>query len=263
MRKLKLTAISLLLACAVHAQRDHRLGNWTPLPGKEAKDISINNNGVIYMVTTTGILSEYTGSGWNEYPEHKLLTFGEFSNRAVKVLANGNMLRKVTRGDAVSWEPMPGSAAQDIAVTHYGQLPGAMKPGSDFFLVNNVGKLYGFNARVDSWYQLPGSDGARISAGNEEVWLVNTVGKIYKYRHPNKRNNMKDGWDQMPGANGRDIAISHDGTKWLVTTDGKLHKWLNNGWSEISGVRNAHRVSANNGKVVIISTSGKMYMNTY
>jgi hypothetical protein len=268
MKKLKMVIVLLWLTISSGAQtRDHRYnGKWVELPATNAKDVSINEKGIIYMVGTNGILYNYTGTEWIENGKDKLATYAEFGTMKFKVFSNGLMAKyyqgyDLQRGELVKkWNPITGSDAVDLAVTNYIK-PGTGTPFTQVVMVNTVGKIYQYNTYTEIWNQLTGSDGARVAAGGAEVWLVNTIGKVYRYTNPTKYNPGK--WEEMPGSKGKDISIAHDGTKWLITTDGKIHKWYGTGWAELTGFSGAHRIAANNGKAVVINTSGKLYQLDY
>jgi hypothetical protein len=271
MKNITFILCGLLFFSSLQAQvvRDHRAtGKWTLLPGPAAKDVTINEKGDIFMVSTAGALSKFNGTGWDLLDNTKLTTYAEYGSAKIKVLANGNMTKNFTGYDIKNnqkvdrWDPIEGSDAVDLTITRY-IMPGTSTPKIDIMMVNTAGKIYHYHEIYKKWYQLPGSDAVSISGGGDEIWIVNTVGKIYKYRREDYLHRKDDGWDQQPGSNGKDIAIAHDGTKWLVTKNGKVHKWYGGGWAEQVGITGATRVAANKGKVVIINISGQMYQMDY
>jgi Astacin (Peptidase family M12A) len=61
------------------------------------------------------------------------------------------------------------------------------------FLVNTVGKIYKFNGV--RWTQLLGSDAISIASNAKKTCMVNSAGKIYRF--------INGSWSQMPGSDGK------------------------------------------------------------
>src|SRR5438045_2667493 len=100
MKKANLLACCVFLCTSVFAQnvKDHRGGEWSQLAGT-AKDVTVNEKGVVYRVGVDGILSEFTVTGWSVFDNQKLRTYSEYASMGIKVLSNGLMERKVERFD--------------------------------------------------------------------------------------------------------------------------------------------------------------------
>ncbi len=78
------------------------------------------------------------------------------------------------------------------------------------------------------WQKMPGSDGVRIAAGRDQVWLVNTAGLIYQWR------NLR--WVQMPGSSGKEIHVTQDGrVVTLTNTAGLFYRWNGTRWDRLRG----------------------------
>ena len=93
---------------------------------------------------------------------------------------------------------------------------------------------------------MPGSRGIKIGAGSGQVWLINELGAIYKYdKNENK-------WKQMPGSNGRDIAVSNEGIAWLINKEGKIYRFACEQWYRIGG-SNGNALTANNGSAYLVN----------
>ena len=129
------------------------------------------------------------------------------NGRNVALLAkNGAVFQK--KGD--QWMSLS-SKAVDVAIDADGSI----------WTTNPSGNI--FKYAQGRWIKMPGSDGARISAGAGQVWLVNTVGKIYKW----------DGfkWRQTPGSSAKDIFVSPKGDVFLTNTVGLVYKWNGSSWT--------------------------------
>ena len=258
MKNVLLSFFCLLLLGSLSAQnpRDHRTNAGWTIIASNAKDVTVNASGVIFMVSGNGSLAEYTRPGWNYDYAHKLTTYSESGSMAVKVLTNGNMLKKDANTSSPGWKAMPGSDAVDLCVAMYTNRNTAT---FGMIMVNTAGKIYGMPSWGTSWEQFPGSDAARVSVGNMEIWLVNTVGKVYRYR----QGGSNRGWDQMPGSNAADIAIAEDGSRWLTTKDGKLYRWYGSDWAEQKDITGVSRVDANNGHVAVVTKTGSVLYRSY
>lgn len=106
---------------------------------------------------------------------------------------------------------------------------------------------------ASKWQQMPGSDGARISAGRD-VWLVNTVGKIYRWNGGS--------WEQTAGSDERDIASSDDGRTFLTNTVGAIYEFSGTAWTQLDG-SDGRTLSAGGGTLVLINTAGKIFRRAY
>ncbi len=112
------------------------------------------------------------------------------------------------------------------------------KPGRDMaidgsgaaWLVSLTGDIYRHqdNKADIFWQKMSGSDGARIAAGGDQVWLINTAGKIYQWR------NLR--WTQAPGSSGKDIQVTQDGKMVMLTnTEGQVYRWSGAQWTPLRG----------------------------
>ncbi|HEV8084165.1 MAG TPA: M12 family metallopeptidase, partial [Chitinophagaceae bacterium] len=211
---------------------------WIKQAGSDGEDITVNENGIAFLINTVGKIYRYNGIRWTQLPGGDGISIASNSKKTCMVNSAGKIYRFVNG----KWSQMPGSDSKDIAIDIDGTI----------WMVNTVGKIYKFNGI--KWNQVSGSDGMRISAGGGQVWLVNTLGKVYKY------NGIS--WSQMPGSDVTDIAVGNDGTIWVTNKKGYIYKWNGSSWSQIFG-SDGIRISANPNKVLLINTNGKIYQLEY
>ena len=98
------------------------------------------------------------------------------------------------------------------------------------WITTTSGEIYrnAINSGDSSWQKMRGSDGARIAAGGDQVWLINTAGLIYQWR------NLK--WVQTPGSSGKDIHVTQDGrVVTLNNTVGLAYRWNGTQWDRLQG----------------------------
>jgi hypothetical protein len=272
----KVNALLLFFSCimlstfSLPAQtvRDHRYdGKWKLLQSVDAKDVTVNDKGEMYMVSTSGQLYKHNGTYWSVFDQERVTCYAECSMMGVIIHTNGYTSMKNVSIDQTTgqpkfkWELLKGRDAVDLTITSYIP-PNSVSGRRKMMMVNTDGKIYLYSDNSTKWVQVPGSDGARISAGNGDIWLVNTVGKIYRFIYSD-RTNTPYRWEQMPGNNARDIAVAVNGDKWITTTDGKVHKWNGTSWSEIVGITGAQRIAVNKGKVLVIKKDHKIYQLDY
>lgn len=227
--------------CAVNVvKRALETHTWSLMIGSSGRDVSINNQGTIYLTNSVGNIYSYNGREWIQMPGSDGLRIAANYNRVLLVNTSG----RIYEWSGSVWNQLSGSSGSDIAVNSNG----------DAWLVNSVGKIYKLVG--NSWRQMPGSDGKRIAAGGGQVWLVNTVGDIYKF------NASSNKWTQMPGSDGKDITVSNDGKVFLTNTAGKIYQLNGNSWTQLDGSDGAS-LSANNGKLLLINTEGRIYKRDF
>lgn len=211
---------------------------WKLLIGSDGRDITVDANGVYYLVNTAGLIYRYEGKDWRRLSGSAGRSIAANNNSVCLVNTEGMIYRLISE----TWERMPGSDAIDIAINQDGAI----------WMVNTAGKIYQFQG--SSWKQMPGSDGIRIAAGGGQVWLINTVGKIYQFNG--------SGWTQTSGSDGRDITVANDGTVFLTNTVGNIYQREGNNWTQLDG-SDGSAISANNGKLALINTKGRLYYRNF
>ncbi len=211
---------------------------WIKQAGSDGQDITVNENGIAFLVNTVGKIYKFNGVRWTQLPGSDAVSIASNAKKTCIVNSAGKIY-SFTNG---KWMQMPGSDGKDIAIDQDGTI----------WLVNTVGKIYKFDGI--KWNQVAGSDGKRISAGGGQVWLVNSNGSVYKY------NGTK--WDKMPGSSVTDIAVGNNGTIWVTNARGYIYKWNGSSWSQIYGT-DAKRISANLSKVMMVNSVGNIYQLEY
>lgn len=101
---------------------------------------------------------------------------------------------------------------------------------------------------------MPGSDAVRIAAGGGQVWLVNSVGKIYRF--------TGSAWQQMPGSDGRDITVANDGAVFLTNTAGRIYQWNNGSWLQLDG-SDGKAIAANAHRLILANTVGRIFLRAF
>lgn len=211
---------------------------WQIMIGSDAKDVAVNSNGQVFIVNSAGRIYQYGGVSWQQLPGSDARSISSNANKTCMVNSAGRIYSFQNN----AWAQMPGSDGRDIAINSDGSI----------WLVNTAGRIYKYNGTA--WTQMSGSAGKRIAAGGGQVWLINTQGEIYKFNGST--------WNHMPGSDGRDIAVSNDGKIWLTNTSGEIYQWNGQGWNQLDG-GDGNTLSANNQKMYMVNTAGRIYYRTY
>lgn len=211
---------------------------WKLIIGSDGRDMTVDENGVYYLVNTAGIIYKFNGNDWTRLAGSDGSTIAANGGKVCLV----NTAGLIYQWNGSSWKQMTGSAGRDIAINNDGSI----------WLTNSAGKIYKYNG--SSWTQMQGSDARRIAAGGGQVWMVNSVGKIYQYNGT--------GWTQKAGSDGRDITVSNDGKVYLTNTVGKIYEWNGNSWTQLDG-SDGVIVAANNGLLTLVNTKGRLYYRQY
>ena len=141
---------------------------------------------------------------------------------------------------SATWKLLTGSDAVDMAVGNDGV----------FYMVNTAAAVYVYNASIGDWSRLPVILGKTIAANAGKVYLINALGKIHELKGA--------AWIQLPGSDGKDIAVDTDGTLWMVNRVGKIYKLNGSSWKQMPG-SDASRISAGGSQVWMVNTAGKIY----
>lgn len=212
---------------------------WKLLIGSDARDVAVDSDGTYYMVNRIGNIYKYKNNDWEKLNGSNGLAICANGGKVFMVNTSGYIYERVNN----TWKKLPGSDAVDITVATDGNV----------FMVNSHGKIYNYHSST-GWRQLAGSDAARIANGHGETWMVNTAGKIYRMAGA--------GWVQMSGSNGRDVAVTNDGKVFLTNRVGKIYQRTGNAWTQLDG-SDGVTIAANNHKVILANTKGRMYFRTY
>jgi hypothetical protein len=141
--------------------------SWTTISYNNAKDVTVDGQGFVFKVATTGYLYKYAqaNSTWNQMVATyaKKIAAGDKIVRIVH--DNGNIYQVST-----PLTSMPGSAGRDIA----------MAGDNVTWLTNWDGQMYVLQYPNTTWKEIAGSDGNNIAAIPGKAMLVNTVGKVYR-----------------------------------------------------------------------------------
>lgn len=136
------------------------------------------------------------------------------------------------------WTSVPGMA-QDIGITGKGQI-----------WVTGVNQHIYKHVSGSNWAELDGA-AVRIAAGlNDEPWVVNSAGNLYK--------RISTGWVQMPG-DALDVGVGANGSVWKVAKDGSIYQLVGaTSWTKVDG--NATRVAVGpEGMPWVINGAGNIY----
>ncbi len=180
------------------------------------------------------------------------------------------------------WQQMPGSAL-DVGA-------GGSGSGSMWIVGENRG-LYRYVSSSNSWQQVTGSNGSRITVDiNGTPWFVNTSNDIYRWngsswtkltgsaydigaggstsanaavwiigtnRRMYRWNASSNSWDiKSAGSNGSRIAVDSTGKPWIVNTDQNIYVENGNGWLQVDGKAN-DIAAGSDGSVWIIGNSSR------
>jgi hypothetical protein len=211
---------------------------WKLLIGSDGTDITVDEKGTYYLVNTAGLMYKYEINDWKRLTGSAGKAIAANAGRVCLATRSGDMYELIND----SWQKLNGSDAVDIAINNDGTL----------WMVNTAGKIY--CRKGNTWKQMPGSSGRRISAGGGQVWLTNSDGKIYQYSGSK--------WTQMSGSDALDIAVSNDGKIFLTNTVGKIYERNNDHWDQLDG-SDGRALSANNGKLVLVNSKGRLYYRDY
>ncbi len=213
---------------------------WKLLIGSDAKDIAVDSDGTYYMINRVGHIYKYIDNDWQKLNGSDGLAITANAGKVFMVNTAGFIYELLNE----RWKKLSGSDAIDITVATDGNV----------FMVNSHGKIYNYHPSSGVWSQLPGSDAVRISTGNGEIWIVNTVGKIYKM--------AGSSWEQVTGSSGKDVAVTNDGSVFLTNTAGKIYERKGNSWVQLDG-SDGVAIAANKRQHVMVNTKGRMYRRIY
>ncbi len=142
--------------------------NWKQLTGSDAKDVAVATDGTYWMVNTSGKIYHFTNNKWEQV-----------QGQLAKAIATGNNQLCIinTEGDyykllGSKWFKINGRWGDDLTISQNGD----MYKVANGFILKWTGTI---------WEKLDGSDAVAISANNGQLYMVNTVGRIY-YMNTNK-----------------------------------------------------------------------------
>lgn len=106
-----------------------------------------------------------------------------------------------------------------------------------------------------TWKLMIGSSGADVAVGADgidahAIWLINTNGVIYRY--------AVDRWEQMPGSDGRAIAVG-GGRVLLVNTAGDIYEFTAGSWHRMPGSDGRDVAVADDGTAWLVNSAGAIY----
>lgn len=224
---------------------------WAAISGSSAKDIAVDTAGTIYKINNNGVVLRKTANAGNWSAISSNFAASRIAANAGRVYVTNGL--KIYRLSGSTWIPtvdLPENV-NDLTIDAGGMV----------WAINSVGNIYTLEG--GTWVRRPGSSGSRIATGgvtgqNSQVWLVNRVGKIYKW------NNALNRWDQTAGSDGTDIAVDDDYNTWLLNSVGKLYRYdyFKKDWLELKSPY-ASTISANSKKVVIIKSAGELNEMNY
>jgi len=90
------------------------------------------------------------------------------------------------------------------------------------------GTSYNLFAGPDScsWELKPGL-GTDIGAGSEEVYVIGTNERIYRWNNNN--------WSILSSGKARRIDVGEGGIPWIIGTDNRIYRYINNDWRRVRG----------------------------
>jgi len=228
-------------SCAVNVvKRALETDTWRLMIGSSGLDLSISSQGNIYLINNIGNIYTYSGIEWTRLPGSDGVSIAANSGRVLLVNKIGN----IYEWKDGSWVKLSGSSAIDITVSSNGEI----------WMVNNRGKIYKLNS--NTWKQMPGSSAKRISSDGGQTWMTNSAGKIYKYNYQDNK------WQQVAGSGARDITVSNTGDIFITNSIGNIYQFTDNSFTKLDG-SNGLSLSANNGKLLLINTEGRIFKRSF
>ncbi len=183
--------------------------SWTAFGARNAADLAVGANGVVWMIGTDNNVYRWDGSAFQQMPGGAWRIAVDPNGRAW-VVNHGN---EIYRWNGSSFELMPGKAI-DIGIGANG----------DVWVLDVNGGPFKWDG--SNWRPI-GGGATRIAvdpAGN--VWVVNATNHVWRWNRTN--------WDLLPGS-GKDIAVGPDGMVYLVSTTAapggfQIQRWAAGQW---------------------------------
>jgi len=182
---------------------------WVPFGSRNAADIAVGANGVLWIIGPDDSISRWDGSAFQQ------VTGGAWRiavdpNGKAWVVNRGN---EIFRWNGSTWDLMPGKAI-DIGIGANG----------DVWVLDVNGTPFKWDG--NNWRSI-GGGATRIAvdpAGNP--WVVNAGGQVWRF--------VSNNWELLPG-NGKDIAVAPDGTVLLISTNTaaggfQIQRWAAGQW---------------------------------
>lgn len=253
MRTATLSIIIVFLVGSFCAWTSHpsndSMSSWVKLSGSDGKDICVTDKGEFLLVNTAGKYYRYVGPNWKqELPTLKNIKF-RAANKGVSVLYMEDYwlisdYSKIRNPDARGrhyWQETDVAIGADSTIWN--------------LTYNNVAHVSKFGITT----KLPDPAISRIGAGLDQVWMIDKQGKIYKLKD---RIHIGMGWEQMPGGDARDIAVSNENYVFMVDNKGRIYQWTGFRWNQLDG-SDGLRIAANNRKLLLINTQREIYTRNY
>lgn len=224
-------------SCAVNVvKRALETDTWRLMIGSDGLDISVSNQGTLYLINKIGNIYKYSGKEWTQMPGSDGVSIAASNGRVLIT----NKIGKIYEWKNGSWKRLSGSSAQDIAVDDNGEI----------WMTNSKGKIY--KRIASTWNQMTGSDASRISSNGGQTWMTNSAGEIYKY---NKQNNN---WQQMAGSDARDVSVTNNGKVFITNSKGNIFQFNGSSWVKLDG-SDGFRLSANFEQLFLINSEGRIF----
>jgi Tectonin domain/Group XII secretory phospholipase A2 precursor (PLA2G12) len=141
-------------------------GEWTKMPGGNAKDISVGADGTVWALNGDGTIWKWNGDDWTKMPGGNALKVAVGGNDLIWALNRDGTIWKWNDND---WTKMPGGNAKDISVGADGTV----------WALNGDGTIWKWNS--DDWTKMPSGKVRRITVGgNNSIWVLSLDGTIWK-----------------------------------------------------------------------------------
>lgn len=144
-------------------------GHKIPVPRlqKEAQDIAIDKNHIIYITDINGDVHKFENSRWISMGFENAIGIAVYEGRMMIIKEGYKIFEK--NGDIL--RALPSIKAKDISMTN-----------TKYCWVTGIdGQVYGWNGR--EWEFLGGSSNQRITSNDHEIFTINSSGKIEKFSY--------------------------------------------------------------------------------
>jgi hypothetical protein len=190
------------------------LGQWTAFGTRNASDVAVGANGVVWIIGTDPAADKsiyrWDGAAFQPVVGAAVRIAVDPNGKAWVVNSNGNVFRWIE----TSWQNMPG-IAQDIGIGANG----------DVWVTDRAGGIFKWDG--NNWRQIQGGANRLAVDPSGNPWVVNAGGQIWHWKGTS--------WDLLPGS-AKDITVGPDGTVFIVSTTPaaggfQIQRWRDGQWA--------------------------------
>ena len=231
--------ITILVGLTIaHASPGQTTSSWIAFGNRNAQDIAVGANGVVWMIGTDNNIYRWDGTAFQQQPGGAWRIAVDPNGRAW-VVNHGN---QIWRWNGSSWDLMPG-AAIDIGIGANG----------DVWVLGTTGIPHKWDG--NNWRAI-GGGAKRIAVdavGNP--WLVNDAGQIWHWKGTE--------YELLPGS-ARDIAVGPDGTVLIVSTSPsaggfQVQRWGSGQWIAEGDAVGAAVAAGPSGALYVMKDTGALF----